>query len=303
MNFLKIAKFDLVKMLSEIVQFHKYIRIKMLISTAKNICHKVSKPILSKIDIFRGKHAGETCYIVGDGITIKSMDFTNFTKLPTFTLNYLQFHNEIQNLQVNYSVFSEPWYFYPFSLSAVDSTSRSPLWRNRIQAEFKKYIKKRENTKYFANLSNFPSLQTNKNVYFLFKRIDNFDFFEHCSDANENPFAGSLNHAICLALLMGFKKIILIGCDYTHSDARQGHWYEKGKGYILRQPNYNKGFLKIACQYAEILTITLDCGSYNLPACTYSEFTGVKPKFRENTELTSNKNLHLLNSWPPYKIF
>ena len=41
----------------------------------------------------------------------------------------------------------------------------------------------------------------------------------------------------------------------------------------------------------------------NIKSQTYKEFTGLKPSFQENTELTSLDNLKVFDTYPGYKIF
>lgn len=80
---------------------------------------------------------------------------------------------------------------------------------------------------------------------------------------------------------MGFKKIYLVGCDYTFTPTQQLHWYEKGIGTSLEMPNYERDFFKLAQEFAEITTVTLDGKSELLNYVTYEKFTGSKPLFRK----------------------
>jgi hypothetical protein len=144
-----------------------------------------------------------------------------------------------------------------------------------------------------------------KNVYFLFRSIPDgdFAFLSECNAVGEGIYDGSFRCAIALAIYMGFKDIVLVGCDYTHEISRTQHWYEKGGGFLNPHPDYQRRFLEIAQKYVKITTITMEGGSSVLPSVTYVEFTGRPLEFRENYELTDKSTLELLDTWPGYSIF
>jgi len=106
-----------------------------------------------------------------------------------------------------------------------------------------------------------------------------------------------------LAIYMGFDHIYLVGSDYTHMPSRSLHWYEKGQGVFCPQENYQKDFFKIANEFIDITTITLDGTSDFINAVTYEEYTGCEPLYRENTELADDKYLKALSTWPGYTIY
>jgi len=226
------------------------------------------------------------------------MDLSIFSDYPALALNYFPFHKDNEKLNVKYSVFSEPWYFYPYIHPWVGGI-KQPLWRNRIQREYKSLIDERVSTSFFVSLSNYPTLFKRKNVYFLFKEIENFQFYDDCQLRGQNIFGGSLRWAIFLAIFMGFKKIILVGCDYTHREALAHHWYEFGKSFFHQLPDYNKEFFEVAMRYASIETITLKGGGSVLPSKVYAGTLN----YKENSELTTSQKLELLSSYPGYRVF
>ena len=44
----------------------------------KKVLYKFAHPILSKVSRFKNKHQGETCYLFGDGVSIKYFDLSLF---------------------------------------------------------------------------------------------------------------------------------------------------------------------------------------------------------------------------------
>ncbi len=102
---------------------------------------------------------------------------------------------------------------------------------------------------------------------------------------------------------MGFHRVYLVGCDYTHLPSRNLHWFEKGEGNFISLESYQKDFFEIAKQFIDITTITLDGTSNFINSVTYKKHTGRDPIYRENTELVDEKYLKLLDTWPDYSIF
>ena len=58
----------------------------------KKVIYNIASPILSKIKILKNKHKGETCYLFGDGASIKYFDLSSFSDKISFSLCYIPFH-------------------------------------------------------------------------------------------------------------------------------------------------------------------------------------------------------------------
>ena len=52
----------------------------------KKVLYKFAHPILSKVSRFKNKHQGETCYLFGDGVSIKYFDLSLFSDKISFLL-------------------------------------------------------------------------------------------------------------------------------------------------------------------------------------------------------------------------
>jgi len=267
----------------------------------RKVLFRVAKPVTSRVLQLKNRHKGESCYIFGDGISIKWFDLNAFPEKPTFALGYIPYHKDSESLNLKYCLLTEPKYFYPyFKLPWPPKT----WWRNKIQKKYRELITNYQNIDFFVNLSNYPVLN-GKNIYYLFRSIDdsNFEFLQECLAKGEGIYDGSLRCAIALAIYMGFRDITLVGCDYTHEPSRSRHWYEKGEGILCPQPDYQRSYLEIAQNYAKITTITLQGDGSVLPAKTYTAFTGHPLALRENNELMDMETLKLLETWPGYTIF
>lgn len=268
----------------------------------KNILHRLSKPILDRVFELQNIHQNDECYIIGDGVSLKWFDLHLLPKKKIFALNWAVFRNEFQNLSFDYAINTGPYQFTPF----VEHFQfvRKDLRQGIICKHYRKLIKKNKQSTFFLNLSNYPFISS-RNIYFLFKYLKsaNFKFSSDCLQAGENMFAGSLKCAIALAILMGFTKVYLVGCDYTHEDSRMGHWYESMEGKSWPHPNYQKTYFEISSNYTKLITITASGRGSVLPSISYKDFTGKDLLYRENTELASYEDLKILSSWPGYRIF
>jgi hypothetical protein len=266
----------------------------------KEVLSVVARPATERIGEVRDAHLGESCYIFGDGVSLKWFDLSAFPAKPAFVLSYLFFHKQVAALgKPVYGLLTEPYYFYPyFRLPWPPRT----LWRNRIQSEYRRVVAQHPEVKFFVNLSNYPVLRR-RNVYHLFRWLPASRFSDQCRERGQDVFHGSLRAAITLAIHMGFTDIFLVGCDYTHRVSRSLHWYEKGEGILTEHPGYNAEFFALAQDHAKLTTVTLEPGSDVLPHVSYQDLTGAKPAFRENTELAERCHLELLSTWPGYTVF
>ena len=69
----------------------------------KQVLGNIARPITNRVLSFKGSHKGESCYIFGDGISIKWFDLDAFPEKPAFTLSCLPFDKQanVLNISVN----------------------------------------------------------------------------------------------------------------------------------------------------------------------------------------------------------
>jgi hypothetical protein len=259
----------------------------------------IAKPLLSKVHRYKEIHKGESCYLVGDGVSVKWFDLGAFSDRITIPCGYTPFHNEFNKLSVQYLTLVEPWWFYPLE-------RKSPKIRkfgvNQIQFAYREIIDKNPDKEFFINLSNAPVLK-NKNITYLFRGFHDKRLSNNFISNRINSMHGSVRASITIAIYMGFDHAYLVGYDYTHVPSRTKHWYEKGEGYFLPHENYQKEFFEIAKEFIDITTITLVGSSDFINSTTYKKHTGKEPIYRENTELISEKYCKILDTRSVYTIF
>jgi hypothetical protein len=264
----------------------------------KSILYQVSKPILGRVGKFHGIHKRESCYIFGDGVSVKHMDLALFSDKTSIALNYFPFHKEFSTINCLYCVINAPYFFSPF----FGYPPEKKRYLYEMSKIYKNLIVSNPQINYFINLSNYPFVRDD-NVFHTFRNIPDNRLSADFIGNRINCFTGVNRVAMMLAIYMGFDHIYLVGCDYTHVPSRSLHWYEKGQGVFYPIKNYQKDFFEIAKEFIDITTITLDGTSDFINAVTYKEHTGCEPIYRENTELVDEKYLKALSTWSGNNIY
>lgn len=263
-----------------------------------NLIYQASSHVLGKVRKFHNIHKGESCYIFGDGISLKSMDLHLFSDKQAIAGNYVPFHNEFVALNCSYGVVCAPYFFSP--IGGYNSVKKNYLLG--MSNLYREVVKQFPDKNFFIHLSNYPFIRTD-NLYFMYKDIPDNRLPADFISKRINCFSGVLNTSILLAIYLGFDHVYLAGCDYTHVPSRTLHWYEKGRGVLCEQPNYQKEFFEVTKEFIDITTITIDGTSDFINAVTYKEYTGCDPVYRENTELADERYLKMLATWPGYSIY
>lgn len=265
-----------------------------MISTLKDTLFFASRPMLCRLTKFKNIHGGESCYIFGDGISIKFMDLTVFGDKPAIAVNYMPFHKDMPSMDCRYAVMAEPYYFCPWlggnSLARIHHL-------NLITRLYRELVEATPHRDYFFNLSNFPFFRR-QNVYHFFRDIPDCRLQDDFITKRIDCYAGVMRAAILIAIYLGFKQATLVGFDYSHSQSLSGHWYEKGKGKLQPMPGFSEEFFSIAKEFIDITSITLEGSSGVVDAITYKDYTGQNLCFKENTELASLPFLRALDTDP-----
>jgi hypothetical protein len=265
----------------------------------KELLVPIAKPILSRIHRYKDAYKGQSCYLIGDGISVKWFDLAAFSNKTAIPCAFIPFHNDFHKLSVEYLSVAEPWWFYPWER---DPATTGRFKANPRQLAYRKIIENHPDKKFFINLSNYPVLK-GKNVIYVSRDFYDNRLSEGFITRRINGFHGSLRTSISLAAYMGFDHAYLVGYDYTHLPSRNLHWYELGEGVLHAHDNYNKDFFAIAKEFIDITTITLDGTSAFLNSVTYKEHSGREPLYRENTELMSEEYRQVLATWSGYSIY
>lgn len=260
---------------------------------------QLSRNILARNRRFKDLHKGESCYLFGNGISLKEMDLSKFNDKISIGCAYLWLHNDFNVLNVKYYCEIQPFWFYPLWRNPFSQR----IERNPQSALQKRVLKSYPRISFFTSLSNIFGVWGD-NVYYLHHfgaKKPGFDKF--CMD-KIFYFRGALHVMVGMAIYMGFKSAYLVGCDYTHFPQRVLHFYEKGRGLTNFDDDYNVDFFKVAQERIDLTTITSNGStSRTLNYVDYSDYTGAEPVFRENTELVRKEYLDALTGYVNFSIY
>ena len=241
-------------------------------------------------------HNGESCYIFGDGHSIKYYDLSNFNDKIGIACNHFPFHKDFKKTNVKYSVLIEPYYFMPFFDKVVKKRKVQTIFSfNPISFHYRKLIKTHLKIKFFVSLSNYFFL-SGKNVHFLYKNIlFNKTKADTILCEKFNCDAGVLKRAISLAVYMGFKEIYLVGCDYLFYPRQSGHWYEYGSPIISYK--YDKEYIdtfinELKKQKIDFKLIAPYELESNIEIVKYSDLFNKQVVYKENNYLLENSTLN-----------
>lgn len=268
-----------------------------------SILQFISGGVRNRNKKFVGRHNGESCYIFGNGVSLKYFDLSNFSDRVGISCNNLFFHKDFNELNVKYYFAGHPFFYYPYWTNPY---TRKRV-KNRLGPLYRKKMQIHPNVNYFVSLSNYFGL-TGENIYYLHHFDKEFRNYSTCSLSGEfSAMSGALPAMLGMAIYMGFTDITLVGCDYSFYPQAIGHFFEAGTfGDSLRDEPTSKAFLSNAKRHATLRTVTPN-DSYSghiLPHISYMELTGSEPIYRENTTILTKPDLLSLNqSGMDYKIF
>jgi len=271
------------------------------------ILKKLSKNIISRNKKYLNIHKNDECYIFGNGLSLKYYDLSLFNDKIGIACGPVFSHKNFRNTKIKYLYEGHPFFFYriwknPYRVFSIE--------KNLLGNFYKNNLKKIKDIDFFCSLSNYFGIR-GENINFLHHFDQEFNGFNYPSIDNEfTSMKSALMGMIGLSINMGFKRIILVGCDYCMSPSIIGHFFEKGE--IKDNLNFNENSsyleqfktLKNINIDIEILTPNSDFSSTLFKCVTYQELMNSKPKFSKNTDLISNEDLKILNeSGMNYRIY
>lgn len=174
--------------------------------------NKETSNLLKKNHELKNIHQGKRCFILGNGPSLKKVDFDLLSEEYVFTVNQIARNENFSKLKTNYHFWADPAFFNinenkPEDLELLNYMKKIKGDNNPISffpIEQHNFIKKHKldetiNVKYFSSKIKF---------YKGYK--DDIDFTKLIPG-----FGTVVQWAIIMAIYMGFKEIYLLGCDNT----------------------------------------------------------------------------------------
>ena len=195
---------------------------KLEMTFINKILRLLSNKTLSKNKRFKNLHSGESCYIFGNGASLKYLDLRKFNDRISIGCNSLFFHSDIHELNLKYYYMGHPFLFYKYWKNHY----KNKYQKNLIGSLYQKKIQFGSRIEYFVSLSNYFGIK-GKNINYLHHFDHRFSDFESVDlSCSFSTMDGALDGMLGMAIYMGFKDIILVGCDYLNSPVKPGHFYE-----------------------------------------------------------------------------
>ncbi len=198
----------------------------------------LSRKIISKNKELYNNYLDETCYLFGNGYSIKYIDFENFQNLNVFTSGYTYLHKDFEKLKIvgdfhlHPGIFSPVWkHPYTKKFTLINKTRKFFIKTNRISGK----------NRFFTSIYNYPFIKKKQTNYFLHNFNRTFDLEYIDPSYRFSLMLGSLHAMIGVGVYMGFKNFIFIGMDYLSSSPKFGHFYEFGiRNKIIENSHYKK---------------------------------------------------------------
>ena len=209
--------------------------------------HKYHKVVRENIK-FKDIHAGDTCYILGNGPSIKTLNIDKIIGKDIFTVNAMVTSDLFDILAPKFHCITDYLVYEKYKdkvMEKVLTTSTDFFLNRRVYADLGHF----ENTHYTCNMK----IPTSANLH-----LD--------IDKNASTFVNVVPYAIMIAIYMGYTRIVLWGCDFNFFASRKdAHFYEIGKSVRREETLFQDLFgSAIACrehyylnEYAEKHGITI----------------------------------------------
>jgi hypothetical protein len=208
--------------------------------------------IISRNKIFSNKHKGQRCFVIGNGPSLSKQDLTPLANETTFVVNGFSLHPILQTgWQPTYycRVHFDNFYGADGKLVGPDNSQIKTFLEY-----FQQVQKRMPKTTYFLPLymrdanKEYHFLPEDKTYYLPVLPYATFEFLPGYPDIGRGllPWAPDVSqYAIMMAMSMGFKEIILLGCDHTDYMIREEtrHFYE-GSESVFRD-DFNSAFKPI----------------------------------------------------------
>jgi len=157
-------------------------------------------------------HRGERCFILGNGPSLKQVDFSLLSKEITFTVNQLARNPRYPSLHNNYHIWSDYRFFDLHAdreedLELIDSM-RSVNTELCKPIVFYRYAAK--------DMIEQFNLSKDMDIHYFEQGWHKLVPEKYVDITRFTPaFSTVVHYAICIAVYMGFKEIYLLGCDCT----------------------------------------------------------------------------------------
>ncbi len=220
-------------LLKKMIGINNEIKLKSYLSFKKD---PIMKTELKRNSEFKNKYDGKRCFIIGNGPSIKKVDFSKLSDEITFTVNQLPRNPEFAKLKTTFHVWADAR-FFDIDENKPEDIELLNIMRN-VNSEGNKPVVFYKDVAY-QMIKKFHLDEELKIYYYQQGGFDSYRLINADIDfTNLVPgFSTVIQYIICLAVYMGFKEIILLGCDCTGivstAESRIGKAENSAYGYSI----------------------------------------------------------------------
>jgi len=260
----------------------------------------LAQPLIRRNRKFENRHAGQSCYVLGNGASLKGMDLARFSDRISIGCNSLFVHQDFNQLDCRY-------YFLPAAFLFHRYRKYYGSWqRNYMGDLYRKKVLAHSAVSFFTSLSNWVGLRADNLYYTHHFGSRAWDFGRASVDGHFSFMQGGIYAMIGLAFFMGFESITLVGCDYAFSPRYGSHFFEKGLGQKIEDEEeiYGGDFFSDCSKVLNLSIVVPDhIESKLMPRLEYSAYAKKPFRYRENTEIVARQDLEVLSKQGFYNIF
>ncbi len=270
-----------------------------LIRLLQIVFWKLHSRILCRNNSLQNIHKGEKCYIIGNGASLKYIDYEALPKFKAIGTTYLLLDERIKFIDLKYYVIPDTYTYYKLCYTP----RLKKITKNYREIFFKRFIKNNKNINFFTHLSNFYAFFKNpNNVNFYYdkeftilknkKKLNTFNL----THSLHSPLNGSLDIMITVAKFLGFREVILLGCDYLSDPPLQGHFYSNTDPFIENAINeeYENRIREVSHGLDVTIILPKDSKSNIFKYKSIEEFIGKQSRCKKNSEFINRKDIDLL---------
>lgn len=241
---------------------------------------------------------GDSCYIFGDGPSIRYLDYEDFLDRPVISCGNQLFHKQHKLLNSVAYIIIEPWLFYPRWLlkaaGKIDLAAHYELTRRYVS-----HFDDDAAPDFYINYNNMP-VTLGKYHYLSNNSFRSDSRFFEVYTAGINPIGGSFCASISLAIKLGFTNICLVGFDAFTLRASPFRWYSKESEdplLIRRDHALDAGAaLQVFERMAEIRILSVSQASAEPRFLRYCDFRSDNISLRSFEEIIDSEDLGLLRT-------
>ncbi|EOQ97969.1 hypothetical protein LEP1GSC195_1069 [Leptospira wolbachii serovar Codice str. CDC] len=243
--------------------------------------------IIKKNQVFKDKHIGETCILLGNGGSIKYYDISKLPKdMPIISCSYALIDKRLEGLNVKYNVLTDTYLLYRILFNTYGFMRKFQV--NQVRSIFERLISRNPQVHFFTSITNFYStIARSKNVSFFY-HFGEKETYKHDLAGVFSNCAAAADVMMATAKYLGFKKAIIIGCDYFGVPPMLGHFYANYKPFEYNEANYSEyraRVLKASAGLDVLVILPKGIKSPDFKYDSYESYFGLQRNYQENTEI------------------